>query len=103
MSDVFLLWCVLEVSFSLACIADYLTEAKMMVPLRNRHQHLYSYLFPVNGKFLFFSKQASTARQQFYNNAVVKVNHSIMIRNCFLCQPCTFLMLADQLRQFICP
>lgn len=38
-----------------------------------RRQRLYYNLIQVNGNFLFYPKQANTARQQCYNNTGIKV------------------------------
>lgn len=61
--NVFLLYCV-----------QGMIKTKMVAGMINFHQCPFSYLFALNGKlFLFFQKQASTAKQQRYNNAVMKV------------------------------
>lgn len=59
----FLLYNVLEVSFSLICTSEYLNKMKMVAPMRNCYQCLYRH----------FPKWACTARQQHcYNNENVK-------------------------------
>lgn len=66
-SDVLLLYCILGISFSQVCIAEYLIETKRVVPMRNHYQHFYRL---VNDIFLFSLKQVST---ECYNNEAVKV------------------------------
>lgn len=45
----------------------------MAAPMGIRRQRLYYNLIQVNGNFLFYPKQANTARQQCYNNTGIKV------------------------------
>lgn len=62
-SDEVLLYCVWEGGFNLVCTAEHVIKTKMVAPMRNWCQFLYSHLFPLNGNLLFFQD----------TNAVVKM------------------------------